>query len=243
MLLAQAPEGLPEITSGTDLAAVLTPVLGRLTWPDAEPGIVDDDVVVIASKIVAKSEGRLMAAASREEAIDAESVREVARRDREDGPPLRIVQTHHGLVLAAAGVDTSNVPPGMVLLLPKDPDASARAIRRGLHARLGARPAVLITDTVGRPWRRGVADIAIGAAGIEVLADLRGQHDAQGVPLQATIIAQADEIAAAADLVRGKTGGRPVAVVRGLSVTRTEDGPGAQAAIRPPEEDMFRTGT
>lgn len=242
MLLAQAPEGLPEFTTGTDVAAVLTPVLAGLTWPDGSSGITDDDVVVIASKVVAKAEGRLVAAATREEAIDAETVREVARRDNPEGPPLRIVQTRHGLVLAAAGVDTSNVPPGTALLLPEDPDASARRIRRGLNARLGVRPGVLITDTVGRPWRRGVADIAIGAAGMPVLADLRGQHDQQGVPLQATVIAQADEIAAAADLVRGKTSGRPVAVVRGLGVTQPEDGPGAQAAIRPPEEDLFRTG-
>ncbi|HLS25425.1 MAG TPA: coenzyme F420-0:L-glutamate ligase [Beutenbergiaceae bacterium] len=242
MLLAQAPEGLPEITKGTDVAAVLTPVLAGLTWPDGSEGITDDDVVVIASKIVAKAEGRLVAAATREEAIDAETVREVARRENADGPPLRIVQTRHGLVLAAAGVDTSNVPPGTALLLPKDPDASARTVRRGLNARLGVRPGVLITDTVGRPWRRGVADIAIGAAGLPVLADLRGQRDRQGVPLQATVIAQADEIAAAADLVRGKTSGRPVAVVRGLRVTEREDGPGAQVAIRPPEEDLFKTG-
>lgn len=243
MLLAQAPDGLPEITSGTDLAAVLTPVLAGLSWPDGSTGITDDDVVVVASKIVAKAEGRLVAASSREEAIDAETVREVARRERPGQPPLRIVQTHHGLVLAAAGVDTSNVPPGTALLLPQDPDASARAMRRGLNARLGVRPAVLVTDTVGRPWRRGVADIAIGAAGLPVLADLRGQRDAQGVELQATVIAQADEIAAAADLVRGKAGGRPVAVVRGLHLTHPEDGPGAQVAIRPPEEDMFRTGS
>lgn len=242
MLLAQAPDGIGEITSGTDIAAALTPALAALTWPDGSAGIADGDIVVIASKIVAKAEGRLIAATDRESAIDAETVREVARRERPDGPPLRIVQTRHGLVMAAAGVDSSNVPPGTVLLLPEDPDASARAIRRGLNARFGCRPAVLVTDTVGRPWRRGIADIAIGAAGLDVLRDLRGQTDAQGQTLQATVIALADEIAAAADLVRGKTGGKPVAVVRGLDVTMADDGAGAQAAIRTADEDMFRSG-
>jgi coenzyme F420-0:L-glutamate ligase/coenzyme F420-1:gamma-L-glutamate ligase len=243
MLLAQAPDGLPQVTSGTDLAAVLTPVLAELTWPDGSVGLAEDDVVVIASKIVAKAEGRLIKAVDREAAIDAESVREVARRAYPDGSVLRIVETHHGLVLAAAGVDASNVPQGTILLLPQDPDASARAIRRGLNARLGVRPGVLITDTVGRPWRRGIADIAIGAAGLEVLQDLRGTADSHGRELRGTVVALADEIAAAADLVKGKVGGRPVAVVRGSGAIITpDDGPGARAAIRTPEEDLFRTG-
>lgn len=242
MLMAQAPDGLGEVTSGTDLAAMLTPLLAALTWPDGSTGITDDDVVVIASKIVAKAEGRLVAATDRESAIDAETVREIARREHPDGSVLRIVQTHHGLVLAAAGVDTSNVPPGTVLLLPEDPDASARAIRRGLNARLGVRPGVLVTDTVGRPWRRGAADISIGAAGLSALTDLRGQQDTQGRELQATVIAVADEIAAAADLVRGKINARPVAVVRGLDVVHPDDGEGARAAIRTADEDLFRTG-
>lgn len=244
MLLAQAPDGLPQITSGTDLGAVLTPLLASLTWPDGSEGITDDDVVVIASKIVAKAEGRLVAARDREEAIDAESVREVARREHPDGSVLRIVETRHGLVMAAAGVDASNVPQGTVLLLPEDPDASARQIRRGLNARLGVRPGVIVSDTVGRPWRRGIADIAIGVAGLAPLADLRGVADSHGRDLQATVVAVADEIAAAADLVKGKVGGRPVAVVRGSGAQIiSEDGPGARAVIRPPEEDLFRAGT
>ncbi|MBK5249014.1 MAG: coenzyme F420-0:L-glutamate ligase [Actinomycetales bacterium] len=243
MLLAQAPDGVAEVTSGTDLAAVLTPVLAALAWPDGSTGIADGDIVVIASKVVAKAEGRLVVARDREAAIDAETVREVARRELPDGGVMRIVENRQGLVMAAAGVDTSNVPPGTVLLLPQDPDASARRIRRGLNARLGVRPAVLVTDTVGRPWRRGIADIAIGAAGLEVLQDLRGQHDTQGRVLQATVIGVADEIAAAADLVRGKTSGRPVAVVRGLAhLVTPDDGGGAAQAIRPPEEDLFRHG-
>ncbi|MFV0426044.1 MAG: coenzyme F420-0:L-glutamate ligase [Beutenbergiaceae bacterium] len=243
MLLAQAPDGLPQITSGTDLAAVMTPLLARLTWPDGSEGVGEDDVVVIASKVVAKAEGRLVAAADREAAIDAESVREVARRAYPDGSVLRIVETHHGLVMAAAGIDASNVPPGTILLLPKDPDASARTIRRGLYARLGVRPAVLVTDTVGRPWRRGIAEIVIGAAGMHPLADLRGDLDSHGRELQSSVVALADEIAAAADLVKGKTGGRPVAVVRGSGArVHAADGPGAVAALRTSDEDMFRTG-
>lgn len=243
MLLAQAPDGLPQITSGTDLAAVLTPVLAGLAWPDGSVGITDDDVVVVASKIVAKAEGRLARADDREALIDAESVREVARREYPDGSVMRIVETHHGLVLAAAGIDASNVPGGTVLLLPVDPDDSARRIRRGLNARLGIRPGVLVTDTVGRPWRRGIADIAIGAAGLDPLQDLRGSADSHGRELQSTVVAVADEIAAAADLVKGKIGGRPVAVVRGSGALITpDDGPGARAVVRSPEEDLFRTG-
>lgn len=244
MLLAQAPEGLPQITSGTDLAAVLTPVLAGLVWPDGSEGVVDDDVVVVASKIVAKAEGRLAKAVDREALIDAESVREVARRENPDGSVLRIVETHHGLVLAAAGIDASNVPGGTVLLLPQDPDASARALRRGLSARLGVRPGVIVTDTVGRPWRRGIADIAIGVAGLHPIADLRGVADSHGRELQVSTIAIADEIAAAADLVKGKVAGRPVAIVRGSGAAITpDDGPGARAVVRSPEEDMFRHGT
>ena len=243
MLLAQAPDGLGEVTSSTDLAAVLTPLLGGLTWPEGPGGVADTDIVVVASKVVAKAEGRLRAATSREEAIDAETVRVVATRTHPDGSTLKIVENRQGLVMAAAGVDASNVHPGTVLLLPEDPDDSARRLRRGLSARLGSRPAVLVTDTVGRPWRRGIADIGIGAAGLQVLQDLRGQRDQHGRELAATIVNTADEVAAAADLVRGKTEGRPVAVVRGLGhLVVREDGDGAASAIRPAEEDMFRTG-
>jgi len=243
MLLAQAPEGLPTFTSGDDVAALLTPALAALTWPDGSTGLVDGDIVVVASKIIARAEGRLVATADREAAIDAESVREVVRRERPDGTVLRIVETRHGFVTAAAGVDTSNVPAGTALLLPEDPDASARRLRRGLRARLDLTLGVLVTDTVGRPWRRGAADIAIGAAGLDVLEDLRGQLDPHGRPLASTVMAVGDEIAAAAELVRGKTSGRPVAVVRGLARhVISDDGPGATVAVRPVEEDLFRRG-
>jgi len=222
--------GLPEITAGSELAALIVAAAGELA---------DGDIVIVTSKVVAKAEGRVLAAADREDAISAETVRVVARRG-----PLRIVQTRHGLVLAAAGVDASNVAAGHVVLLPVDPDASARRLRAALTARTGARVAVLISDTVGRPWRQGLTDIAIGVAGLDPLIDLRGGTDGYGRPLDATVIAVADELAAAADLVKGKVAGVPVAVVGGLGHLVTgPDGPGAQALIRPPDEDMFRLGT
>jgi coenzyme F420-0:L-glutamate ligase / coenzyme F420-1:gamma-L-glutamate ligase len=222
--------GLPEITAESDLAALVAAAVGELA---------DGDVVIVTSKVVAKAEGRVLEAADREDAISAETVRVVARRGR-----LRIVQTQHGLVLAAAGVDASNVAPGHVVLLPVDPDASARKLRGELAARTGARIAVVITDTAGRPWREGLTDIAIGVAGLDPLIDLRGGTDGYGRPLDATVIAVADELAAATDLVKGKVAGVPVAVVGGLGrLVIGSDGPGARALIRPADEDMFRLGT
>ena len=221
--------GLPEITAGADLAALIAA---------AAPDLADGDVVVVTSKIVSKAEGRVVQA-DREDAIDAETVRVVARRG-----PTSIVETRQGLVLAAAGVDASNTPPGTVVLLPEDPDASARQLRKGLRDRLGVTVAVLITDTLGRPWRNGQTDAAIGAAGLLPLRDYRGQADTFGVPLEVTVAAVADELAGAADLVKGKTAGIPVATVRGLRDLVTDsDGPGARALVRPPAEDMFRFGS
>jgi coenzyme F420-0:L-glutamate ligase/coenzyme F420-1:gamma-L-glutamate ligase len=220
--------GLPEIGPGADLAGLICA---------ATPGLADGDIVVVTSKIVSKAEGQIVRA-SRDEAIDAETVRVVARRG-----PARIVQTRHGLVLAAAGVDASNTEPGTVVLLPADPDGSARRLRAGLRALTGARVAVVLSDTMGRPWRTGQTDTAIGAAGLAPLLDYRGRPDTFGTPLEVTLAAVADEIAAAAELVKGKTAGIPVAVVRGLgSLVTDEDGPGARALIRPAAEDMFRYG-
>jgi coenzyme F420-0:L-glutamate ligase / coenzyme F420-1:gamma-L-glutamate ligase len=220
--------GLPEITPGADLAALI----------EAATGLRDGDILVITSKIVSKAEGRLVRA-DRERAIDAETVRLVAQRGQ-----TRIVQTRHGLVLAAAGVDNSNTPPGTVALLPEDPDASARRLRKDLASRLGVRIAVIITDTLGRPWRTGQTDAAIGAAGIVPVRDYRGQADSFGTLLEVTLAAVADEIAAAADLVKGKTGGIPAAVVRGLDdLVTADDGPGASSLIRPADEDMFPFGS
>lgn len=243
MLLAQAPAGVPVITRGDDIAALLSPALAALRWPDGSAGLAPGDIVAISSKIVSKAEGRLRPARDREAAIDSQTVREVARRQHADGSVLRIVENHLGLVMAAAGVDTSNVPVGTVLLLPQDPDASARRVRRGLHARFGFRPGVLLTDTSGRPWRQGVADIAIGSAGVQVLEDLRGGVDSYGRALTATVMAAADEVAAAAELVKGKAAGLPVAVVRGRpDLVTDDDGPGARSLVRPAAEDLFRRG-
>jgi coenzyme F420-0:L-glutamate ligase / coenzyme F420-1:gamma-L-glutamate ligase len=220
--------GIPEIGAGDDLARLIA---------DAAPDLADGDIVVITSKIVSKAEDRVIRA-DRDKAIDAETVRVVARRG-----PARIVETHHGLVLAAAGVDDSNTAPGTVALLPADPDDSARQIRRGLRDRRGVTVAVVITDTMGRPWRMGQADAAIGVAGLAPLHDYRGQADTFGRTLEVTVTAVADELASAADLVKGKLAGIPVALVRGLADLVSEaDGPGAQALIRPAAEDMFRYG-
>ncbi|QCD56292.1 coenzyme F420-0:L-glutamate ligase [Streptomyces hawaiiensis] len=223
--------GLPEVAAGDDLAKLIAA---------AEPGLADGDVLLVTSKIVSKAEGRVVRAADREAAIDAETVRVVARRGS-----LRIVENRQGLVMAAAGVDASNTPSGTVLLLPEDPDASARAIRDGLRDALGVDVGVVVTDTFGRPWRAGLTDVAIGAAGVRVLDDLRGGTDAYGNPLSATVVATADELAAAGDLVKGKAAGLPVAVVRGLPhlVAEGEDGEGARAMVRGARDDMFRLGT
>ena len=196
-----AVPGLPEVQPGDDLAKLIA---------TAEPGLADGDILLVTSKIVSKAEGRITEAADREAAIDAETVRVVARRGS-----LRIVENRQGLVMAAAGVDASNTPAGTVLLLPEDPDASAAAIRAGLRDALGVEVGVIVTDTFGRPWRDGLTDVAIGAAGVRVLDDLRGSTDKHGNPLSATVVALADELAAAGDLVKGKAGGLPVAVVRG----------------------------
>ncbi|MFE2265522.1 coenzyme F420-0:L-glutamate ligase [Streptomyces griseosporeus] len=226
-----AVPGLPEVQPGDDLAKLIAA---------AEPGLADGDVVLVTSKIVSKAEGRVVRAADREAAIDAETVRVVARRGT-----LRIVEDRRGLVMAAAGVDASNTPAGTVLLLPEDPDASARAIRDGLRQALGVQVGVVVTDTFGRPWRSGLTDVAIGAAGVRVLDDLRGGTDAYGNPLVATVVATADELAAAGDLVKGKAQGRPVAVVRGLPhvVSDGTADEGARALVRGARDDMFRLGT
>jgi len=230
--------GIPEVRSGADLAALIAAAA-----PDLRAG----DVVVVTSKIVSKAEGRLVAvpadAAGREQgrrdAIAAETVRVVAARGR-----TKIVENPAGLVLASAGVDASNVRRDEIALLPRDPDASARRIRAGLRDVLGVDVGVVVTDTMGRPWRLGVTDVAIGVAGLRPVRDHRGRRDGFGNELEMTEVAEADEVAAAADLVKGKLAGIPVAVVRGLAgATMVEDGPGARALVRPAAEDLFRLGT
>jgi len=223
--------GLPEIEAGSDLGALICEAAL------AGPGLADGDILVITSKIVSKAEDRVVTG-DRESAIRAETVRVVARRG-----PTTISQTRHGLVMAAAGVDESNTVPGTVVLLPVDPDASAEALRKSITERAGARVGVIITDTMGRPWRTGQTDAAIGAAGIVPLRDHRGEEDTFGNLLEVTVAAVADEIAAAADLVKQKTTGVPVALVRGLPDLVTDSaGPGGAALVRPAEDDMFRLG-
>ncbi|GAB2627451.1 coenzyme F420-0:L-glutamate ligase [Streptomyces capparidis] len=224
--------GIPEVGEGDDLAGLIAAAAGP-------SGLADGDVLLVTSKIVSKAESRRVAAGDREALIDAETAAVVARRG-----PTRIVRTRHGFVMAAAGVDASNTPPGTVLLLPRDPDASARRLRAGLREALGVRVAVVVTDTFGRPWREGLTDVALGAAGLRVLDDHRGTADPHGNPLRATVVAVADELAGAGDLVKGKTRGLPVAVVRGLAhLVEDGDGPGARALVRDAASDMFALGT
>jgi coenzyme F420-0:L-glutamate ligase / coenzyme F420-1:gamma-L-glutamate ligase len=236
-------EGLPEIREGDDLGALVAEHI------QLEAG----DVVVVAQKAVSKAEGRVLSLAdvepsarAREIAGDASDPRETEVILRETARVVRsrnslvIAETRHGLVCASAGVDHSNVPAqGMVVLLPLDPDESARAIRRSIRERTGADVGVVITDSFGRPFRLGTTDVAIGAAGVTALADLRGTLDRAGSPLRSTQVAVADEIAAAANLVRAdKADGLPVVVVRGLRHARG-DGSAAEL-VMPPERDLFR---
>ncbi len=218
----------PEIAEGSDLVALL-----------CAEDLRDGDVVVVTSKVVSKSEGRLVRG-DRAAAVVSETRRVVARR----GPTV-IAETRHGLVMAAAGVDGSNTPAGTVLLLPVDPDASARQLRQGVYARAGRNIAVIVSDTAGRAWRLGQTDLAVGCAGLDPLLDLQGTHDTHGNELLVTAAAVADELAAAADLVKAKTSQRPAALVRGLAravLPAGTDGPGARALVRAAAADFFGLG-
>jgi coenzyme F420-0:L-glutamate ligase/coenzyme F420-1:gamma-L-glutamate ligase len=233
-------EGLPEIREGDDLAELVT----------ARNELESGDVLVLAQKVVSKAEGRVVRLDDIEPSEQAKEIagdddarrievilREAARVVRVR-PPLVIAETRHGFICASAGVDTSNAPePGMLVLLPEDPDASAARIRERLRELTGQDVAVLITDSFGRPWRQGTIDVALGAAGLEVKRDLRGTKDRIGYELRSTQIAIADELAGAAQLVMGKADGIPVAVIRGLDVA----GDGAAVElVMPPERDLFR---
>jgi len=238
-----APDGIPEVEPGDDLVALLVSALRVDAAADGGHALLDGDVLVVTSKIVSKAEGRVLAAADREQAITDETVRVVATREHPGGT-TRIVENRLGLVMAAAGVDASNTPAGTVLLLPVDPDSSARVLRAGVSEAFGVRVGVVVSDTAGRTWREGVTDVAIGAAGLRVLDDLRGSPDTFGRPLTATIAAVADEVAAAAELVKGKASGRPVAVVRGVGhLVTDDDGPGARVLVRAASDDLFRLGS
>jgi len=224
--------GIPEIRPGDDLVALLAA---------AAPGLQDGDILVVTSKIVSKAEGRIVAADDRTAAIESETVRVVAVSADER---VRIVESRLGIIAAAAGVDASNTPEGTVLLLPEDPDASARALAAGLRAATGAMVGVIVSDTLGRAWREGQTDSAIGAAGVHVFDDHRGLVDSAGRPLVVTLPCVADELAAAADLVKRKTTGIPVAIVRGRAdLVGDLDLPGARSIVRAAERDLFGTGS
>ena len=232
--------GLPEIREGDDLAALVAAAIE----------LEDGDVVVLAQKVVSKSEGRVVSLADVEPSQRAREIagdedprrievilREAARVVRVR-PPLVIAETSHGFICASAGVDSSNAPErGMVVLLPEDPDASAQRIRERLRRLSSREVAVLITDSFGRPWRQGTTDVAIGAAGLQILLDLRGRLDRAGYELHYTMIAIADEIAGAAELAMGKTEGVPVVVVRGLDVAGEGS---ARELVIPEDRDLFR---
>jgi len=220
-------EGIGEIEPGADLGSVIA---AAIPASDLRAG----DVVAVTQKIVSKAEGRLVRSEDRAAVVRHEAVRIVA--ERED---IVIAETAHGLVCANAGVDASNVAEGWLSLLPDDPDRSAEDLRKRLSVDASADVGVVVTDTFGRAWRRGVVDVAIGCAGLPALIDLRGTPDGGGRILEATIVALADQVAAAAGLVMGKADRVPVAVVRGVAVPEAEPSP-ARAIVRPPEEDLFR---
>ncbi len=226
-------EGLPEIREGDDLPTMLAEPLRSL-------GVRNGDVVAITQKIVSKAEGRVVPdeGDGRSAWIERETRRIVARRGE-----LIIAETHHGFVCANAGVDASNVEAGFVSLLPVDPDASSKAIRASLLERLGlSRLGVVMTDTFGRPWRNGLVNVAIGCAGLPAIVDLRGQADHHGRELEVTVVALADEVAAASGLVMGKSARVPAALLRGVDIGAAAPGRAAEL-IRSPDEDLFREGT
>ena len=224
-----APDGAPEVEPDSDLVEVLLPLVD----------LADGDIVVVTSKVVSKAERRIRPG-TRDDALPGETTRVVARRG-----PTTIVRNRLGLTMAAAGIDSSNVAAGHVVLLPLDPDASARGIRIGLRHRTGRNVGVIVTDTAGRAWREGQTDIAIGAAGLTVAEAYAGRTDAHGNELAVTLPAVADEVAGMAELAQGKLGGRPFAVVRGrgdLVLPAGVDGPGAASLVRDEGADLFGFG-
>lgn len=223
-----------EVQSGDDLVTLLLESLAT-----ARRALDDGDVVVVTSKVVSKSEGRVVHFDGTDEAklrlIDDESTRVLRRRGT-----LRITETPHGFVNANAGVDLSNTTPGTAVLLPTDPDRSARRLRGELARRAHVEIGVVITDTFGRAWRNGVTDVAIGSAGLRAILDLRGTRDANGRVLEATEVAIVDEIAAAANLVLHKAGATPFAIVRGLDASFFGQGSTVADVVRAPRDDLFR---
>jgi coenzyme F420-0:L-glutamate ligase/coenzyme F420-1:gamma-L-glutamate ligase len=234
-LTAWGVAGIPEITPGMQLGDVI--VEACRTEPNGP--LLNHDVLVVTQKIVSKAEGRLVDInpddpLSHKQLVEAEAVRVVRRRG-----DLIITETEHGFVCANSGVDLSNVERGQAALLPRDSDRSARRIRDIVRARLGVDVGVIVSDTFGRAWRKGLTDVAIGVAGIAAVVDLRGTPDALGRVMQVTEVAVADELASAAELVMGKSSGIPVAIVRGADPTWFREA-SVRELVRPPREDLFR---
>ncbi len=234
MITIFAPAGIGEVVAGDDLARLVADAVAADPNGPLHPG----DIVVVTSKIISKAQGRRLPAADREDAIAREAVATVAWRG-----PMRIVRTALGLVQAAAGIDNSNVSPADILLLPEDPDASAAALRGQLSTATGGPIGVIVSDTAGRAWRVGQTDHAIGAAGVVVARSYAGMTDSYGNPLQVTLMAVADELAAAADLVKGKLSQHPVAVIRGLTELVADSDSRAADLVRAAPEDMFARGS
>ncbi|TYB38900.1 coenzyme F420-0:L-glutamate ligase [Micromonospora sp. AP08] len=229
--------GIGHVTEGDDLAALIA---------TAAPWLRDGDVLVVTSKIVSKAEGRLVDVpadgpdrlAARDEVLAGETARVVATRGA-----TRIVQTHHGFVMASAGIDASNVDKTRLVLLPEDPDASARALRSALRERYDLDVAVIVSDTMGRPWRNGLTDVALGVAGMPAIRDHRGEIDPYGNELHLTQMAVVDELAGAGELIKGKCDQVPVAVIRGYLGATRDDDTGARALVRDASLDLFSLGT
>ena len=229
-------DGIPEVRPGDDLAGMIAAAAAS----GDDTGLVDSDVVVVTQKVVSKAEGMLVEVdpddpLSHKPLVEQESVRVLRRRG-----DLVISETTHGFVCANAGIDLSNVDRGWAALLPKDSDWSARRIRDGLRAKAGVEAAVIVSDTFGRPWRRGLTDVAIGVSGIKAIVDLRGTEDTRGRELAVTEVCVADELAGMADLVMGKATGTAAAVVRGVDPAWFGDGHIGREVIRHPSEDLFR---
>jgi coenzyme F420-0:L-glutamate ligase/coenzyme F420-1:gamma-L-glutamate ligase len=227
-------EGVPEVVPGDVIAELLVAAARDQGTP-----FETRDCVVVTQKVVSKAEGRVVSLDAddpdaRRALIESESARVLRRRDE-----LFISETRHGFVCANAGVDLSNVDGGRAALLPVDPDRSARRVRDGIRALAGVDVAVIVSDTFGRAWRVGLTDVAIGVAGLAAVVDLRGQVDSHGRELQVTEVALADEIAGAAELVKGKAGNVPAVIVRGLQAAWFREG-SARELVRPPAEDLFR---
>jgi coenzyme F420-0:L-glutamate ligase/coenzyme F420-1:gamma-L-glutamate ligase len=223
-------EGIGEVRDGDVLAELIA----------AATELQDGDVLVVTQKVVSKAEGMVEAIdpddpLAHKAIVEREAVRVIRRRG-----DLMITETKHGFICANAGIDLSNMESGWAALLPADPDRSARRIRDGLKARTGKAVGVIISDTFGRTWRRGVTDVAIGSAGVAAVVDLRGTEDALGRELQVTEVCVADELAAAAELVMGKASGVPVAIIRGVDPTWLREGSVSEEIVRPPGEDLFR---